>query len=236
MSLCGGTAAAQAGTQTCNPVVCQRRSSDLGLLGSSLGPPVVAVSQAGLLPHSYGLAPPPVYTPGVTVQSPAVGVTPAGPPHPPHPLMPAHFQLAPPPRAILPTHPSLAPPLTLPAFGNGHMTHPTMLSNGQVAPLALPIPPANRESPNGLQMLRTIGMGKYEFTDPGHPKEMLAELDRQRRNREFTDLTITVEGREFEVHQNVVASGSVYIKDLVKRAVEKRFLSQASSHSYCALK
>lgn len=47
--------------------------------------------------------------------------------------------------------------------------------------------------------------------------EMLKELNQQRREKEFTDLKIIVEGKEFEVHQNVLASCSLYFKDLVKR-------------------
>ncbi|XP_029114099.1 kelch-like protein 29 [Scleropages formosus] len=124
--------------------------------------------------------------------------------------------------------------------GNGHMSHPllqppTLLSsaalpvsappmaNGQAVSQAPALAPSNQESPNGLQMLRTVGMGKYEFTDPWHPKEMLKELNQQRRAKEFTDLKIIVEGKEFEVHQNVLASCSLYFKDLVKRSSgEKR--------------
>ncbi|KAK6488579.1 kelch-like protein 29 [Huso huso] len=120
--------------------------------------------------------------------------------------------------------------------GNGHMTRPVLqppplpaavlprsapVTNGQTAPQPSqppPNPPANQENANGLQMLRTIGMGKYEFTDPWHPKEMLKELNQQRRAKEFTDLKIIVEGKEFEVHQNVLASCSLYFKDLVKRS------------------
>ncbi|XP_072558968.1 kelch-like protein 29 isoform X2 [Paramormyrops kingsleyae] len=124
-------------------------------------------------------------------------------------------------------------------MGNGHMSHPMMqapplssatlpvgappLANGQAVPQAPPTLPSNQESPNGPQMLRTVGMGKYEFTDPWHPKEMLKELNQQRRAKEFTDLKIIVEGKEFEVHQNVLASCSLYFKDLVKRSMgEKR--------------
>ncbi|XP_048046586.1 kelch-like protein 29 isoform X2 [Megalobrama amblycephala] len=47
--------------------------------------------------------------------------------------------------------------------------------------------------------------------------EMLKELNQQRREKEFTDLKIIVEGKEFEVHQNVLASCSLYFKDMVKR-------------------
>lgn len=46
---------------------------------------------------------------------------------------------------------------------------------------------------------------------------MLKELNQQRRVKEFTDLKIIVQGKEFEVHQNVLASCSLYFKDLVKR-------------------
>ncbi|XP_012682181.3 kelch-like protein 29 [Clupea harengus] len=133
------------------------------------------------------------------------------------------------------THPS---PHRATLMGNGHhMTpHPLMppptlpaaalpLTNGQTAPPPSSAPPtaagnnaATQDARNGLQMLRTVGMGKYEFTDPGHPKEMLKELNLQRRAKEFTDLKIIVEGKEFEVHQNVVASCSLYFKDLVKRS------------------
>ncbi|KAI1241273.1 hypothetical protein IHE44_0009748 [Lamprotornis superbus] len=52
-----------------------------------------------------------------------------------------------------------------------------------------------------------------EFKD-----EMLKELNQQRRAKEFTDLKIIVEGKEFEVHQNVLASCSLYFKDLIKRS------------------
>ncbi|XP_069661802.1 kelch-like protein 29 isoform X6 [Haliaeetus albicilla] len=48
--------------------------------------------------------------------------------------------------------------------------------------------------------------------------EMLKELNQQRRAKEFTDLKIIVEGKEFEVHQNVLASCSLYFKDLIKRS------------------
>nr|XP_009684656.1 PREDICTED: kelch-like protein 29 [Struthio camelus australis] len=47
---------------------------------------------------------------------------------------------------------------------------------------------------------------------------MLKELNQQRRAKEFTDLKIIVEGKEFEVHQNVLASCSLYFKDLIKRS------------------
>ncbi|XP_069461981.1 kelch-like protein 29 [Ambystoma mexicanum] len=122
------------------------------------------------------------------------------------------------------------------SMGNGHMTCPLLpppppalpsaalpngvpASNGKTTPQLPPNQAAAPEAANGIQMLRTIGMGKYEFTDPCHPKEMLKELNEQRRAREFTDLKIIVEGKEFEVHQNVLASSSLYFKDLIKRSL-----------------
>ena len=62
-------------------------------------------------------------------------------------------------------------------MGNGHLTsHPSLLqpptlplTNGQ-ALHAMPTAADNQDGPNGLQMLRTVGSGKYEFSDPGHPK------------------------------------------------------------------
>ncbi|KFW64050.1 Kelch-like 29, partial [Pygoscelis adeliae] len=93
----------------------------------------------------------------------------------------------------------------------------SMSSMSGVGPVAHP-GPGGPDNTNGVQMLRTIGVGKYEFTDPWHPKEMLKELNQQRRAKEFTDLKIIVEGKEFEVHQNVLASCSLYFKDLIKRS------------------
>ncbi|KAF7658857.1 hypothetical protein LDENG_00006330, partial [Lucifuga dentata] len=65
-------------------------------------------------------------------------------------------------------------------IGNGHLTsHPSHalmqppalpLTNGQAAQQAQLTVADNQDGPNGLQMLRTVGMGKYEFSDPGHPK------------------------------------------------------------------
>ncbi|XP_048453078.1 kelch-like protein 29 [Rhincodon typus] len=148
------------------------------------------------------------------------------------------------------------PPSTV---GNGQMSCP-ILQPSAVPSAALPSnaqgvneqvvshlplnPPQAEDSKNGVQMLRTVGTGKYEFMDPWHPKgdqrkspvstmdqaqprldtteelqtEMLKELNEQRRAKEFTDLKITVEGKEFEVHQNVLASCSLYFKELIKRA------------------
>uniref|UniRef100_A0A4X2KLM1 Kelch like family member 29 n=1 Tax=Vombatus ursinus TaxID=29139 RepID=A0A4X2KLM1_VOMUR len=126
-------------------------------------------------------------------------------------------------------------PVTRPgpaAVGNGHMACPVLppppppsvpmaalpnsvpTTNGPAVP---PAPPADSAQGQSVQMLRTIGMGKYEFTDPWHPKEMLKELNQQRKTKEFTDLKIIVDGKVFEVHQNVVASCSLYLKDLIKR-------------------
>ncbi|NXM26651.1 KLH29 protein, partial [Oxyruncus cristatus] len=101
---------------------------------------------------------------------------------------------------------------------------PLMPAHYQLQPQpSQPLMPPNAaaggpDNTNGVQMLRTIGVGKYEFTDPWHPKEMLKELNQQRRAKEFTDLKIIVEGKEFEVHQNVLASCSLYFKDLIKRS------------------
>lgn len=67
-------------------------------------------------------------------------------------------------------------------MGNGHLaSHPGLiqpptlpLTNGQAAVVAAaqaqPTAGDVQDGPNGLQMLRTVGMGKYEFSDPGHPK------------------------------------------------------------------
>lgn len=74
-------------------------------------------------------------------------------------------------------------------MGNGHLaSHPGLiqppalpLTNGQVAvaatvaALGQPTTADNHESLNGLQMLRTVGMGKYKFSDPGHPKGKRAQ-------------------------------------------------------------
>uniref|UniRef100_G1NMN9 Kelch like family member 29 n=1 Tax=Meleagris gallopavo TaxID=9103 RepID=G1NMN9_MELGA len=112
--------------------------------------------------------------------------------------------------------PMLPPPP--PALPSAALPSNAPATNGQVA---APMPPnaaAGPDNTNGVQMLRTIGVGKYEFTDPWHPKEMLKELNQQRRAKEFTDLKIIVEGKEFEVHQNVLASCSLYFKDLIKRS------------------
>uniref|UniRef100_A0A8C0ID05 Kelch like family member 29 n=1 Tax=Bubo bubo TaxID=30461 RepID=A0A8C0ID05_BUBBB len=53
---------------------------------------------------------------------------------------------------------------------------------------------------------------------PSHWAAAAQELNQQRRAKEFTDLKIIVEGKEFEVHQNVLASCSLYFKDLIKRS------------------
>ncbi|NXI22669.1 KLH29 protein, partial [Sterrhoptilus dennistouni] len=71
-----------------------------------------------------------------------------------------------------------------------------------------------------------LSLSKNKKTLNGNPgtvcllcsAEMLKELNQQRRAKEFTDLKIIVEGKEFEVHQNVLASCSLYFKDLIKRS------------------
>lgn len=72
-------------------------------------------------------------------------------------------------------------------MGNGHLaSHPGLihapalpLTNGQAAAVvgaqAQLTTADTHEAPNGLQMLRTVGMGKYEFSDPGHPKGKSAQ-------------------------------------------------------------
>ncbi|CAL8394621.1 unnamed protein product [Arctogadus glacialis] len=110
-----------------------------------------------------------------TPQPPPAMVLPGMPPY--HAAQPAsmgsshHQALHPNPHSVLgngqvTAHhgPPLAPPPELP------------LTNGQSAPQALPNGAANQEGLNGLQMLRTVGMGKYEFSDPGHPKVPLGDL------------------------------------------------------------
>ncbi|CAL9692077.1 unnamed protein product [Knipowitschia caucasica] len=210
--------------------------------GPTWAAPVAAVSQPSMLPHTYAMHQPPSFSHSVTAQSPIIGVTPSM--HPQHPLMTAHFQSTHQPQSMvlnLPTQPPYQPPVVTPSplhanmhphhhhmanghLGNGHLAHP---HPGHAPPLfhppsALPLTNGQaqlaeaQDGANGL--LRTVGMGKYEFSDPGHPKEMLKELNQQRRAKEFTDLKIIVEGKEFEVHQNVLASCSLYFKDLVKRS------------------
>nr|WEX30533.1 Kelch-like protein 29b-B-2 [Carassius gibelio] len=184
--------------ETDEPPTKQHRESDA--TGPPWVPPVVAVSQPSLLAHSYGMPQPPAYSQGVSVQSPIIGVTPAIqtpiPPH--HPLMTAHFQLPPlssqPPGSLVlnlqnqshyaTSQPPITPgqvvhPTPQSVVGNGHMTH-ALIQPPALPSAALPLmngqattQPAstNQESPNGLQMLRTVGMGKYEFTDQSHPKE-----------------------------------------------------------------
>ncbi|XP_045700629.1 kelch-like protein 29 isoform X3 [Phyllostomus hastatus] len=116
------------------------------------------------------------------------------------PLMPAHYSLPQPPSQPLssvvvnmPAQALYASPQplavsTLPGVGQVARPGPTTVGNGHMAgPLLPPPPPAQpsatlpsgapatngppaTDSAHGLQMLRTIGVGKYEFTDPGHPK------------------------------------------------------------------
>ncbi|XP_039540711.1 kelch-like protein 29 [Pimephales promelas] len=222
---------------TDEPPAKQMREKDIA---APLWPPQVAatVSQAGLLAHTYALQQAPAYSQCATVQAPIIGVTPAL--HTPHPQLPALYQLPQQPSQpmasmVLNVHSqSLAvgglPPMPSvcqvahtvhTVMGNGHLTHPMVQSAAMTSstlPTNGPLTNGQQENTNnGLQMLRTVGPGKYEFTDPWHPKEMLKELNQQRREKEFTDLKIIVEGKEFEVHQNVLASCSLYFKDMVKR-------------------
>lgn len=86
------------------------------------------------------------------------------------------------------------------AVGNGHLACPMLpppppalpsaalpssapATNGQAA---APLPPnaaapGGPDNTNGVQMLRTIGVGKYEFTDPWHPKGKAGQLGPLRR-------------------------------------------------------
>lgn len=116
------------------------------------------------------------------------------------PLLPGHYSLPQPPSQPLssvvvnmPAQALYASPQplamsTLPGVGQVARPGPTAVGNGHMAgPLLPPPPPAQpsatlpsgapatngpptTDSAHGLQMLRTIGVGKYEFTDPGHPK------------------------------------------------------------------
>ncbi len=111
----------------------------------------------------------------------------------PHPQLPTHYQLPQQPsqpmtNMVLNVHSqSLAigglPPMPSvcqvahpvhTVVGNGHLMHP-MVQSATMSSSALPTngPLTNGQqetSSNGLQMLRTVGLGKYEFTDPWHPK------------------------------------------------------------------
>ncbi|NWI11055.1 KLH29 protein, partial [Crypturellus soui] len=176
--------------------------------------PVAAGSQPPLIPHSYGMTQPPSFSPAASAQAPVIGVTPSLPPHvgPQLPLLPAHYQL--PQQPSQPLSNMVVNLQSQPLYTNSQPLSMASLP-GAVGPAAHP---AHGAAAAGLQMLRTIGVGKYEFTDPWHPKEMLKELNQQRRAKEFTDLKIIVEGKEFEVHQNVLASCSLYFKDLIKRS------------------
>ncbi|NXH90127.1 KLH29 protein, partial [Edolisoma coerulescens] len=180
---------------------------------------VAAGSQPALITHSYGMTQPPTFSPAANVQAPVIGVTPSLPPHvtPQLPLMPGHYQLQPQPSQPLSN--MVVNLQSQPLYTNSQPL--SMSSMSGVGPVAHPGPGAVGNGHLACPMLpplRTIGVGKYEFTDPWHPKEMLKELNQQRRAKEFTDLKIIVEGKEFEVHQNVLASCSLYFKDLIKRS------------------
>uniref|UniRef100_A0A8C2EG77 Zmp:0000000619 n=1 Tax=Cyprinus carpio TaxID=7962 RepID=A0A8C2EG77_CYPCA len=222
---------------TDEPPAKQMREKDIA---APLWPPQVAatVSQAGLLAHTFALPQAPAYSQVTAIQAPIIGVTPVL--QTPHPQLPTHYQLPQQPSqpmtnmvlnvqsqsltvSGLPPMPSVcqvAHPVHT-VVGNGHFTHPMVQSatmSSSPLPNNGPLTNGQQETANNsLQMLRTVGLGKYEFTDPWHPKEMLKELNQQRREKEFTDLKIIVEGKEFEVHQNVLASCSLYFKDMVKR-------------------
>lgn len=116
------------------------------------------------------------------------------------PLMPGHYSLPQPPAQPLssvvvnmPAQALYASPQplavsTLASVGQVARPGPTAVGNGHMAGPLMPPPPTaqpsatlpsgapstngppSTDSTHGLQMLRTIGVGKYEFTDPGHPK------------------------------------------------------------------
>ncbi|NXA49220.1 KLH29 protein, partial [Nothocercus julius] len=77
-----------------------------------------------------------------------------------------------------------------------------------------------QNTPRGvLEVLGSALLFPFALFDCTVPSDkMLKELNQQRRAKEFTDLKIIVEGKEFEVHQNVLASCSLYFKDLIKRS------------------
>ncbi|XP_075925074.1 kelch-like protein 29 [Petromyzon marinus] len=72
------------------------------------------------------------------------------------------------------------------------------------------------------QLLRVTASGDYEFTDPAHPRELLQALNEQRQEGAFTDLRLSVKGRVFWAHRNILASCSLYLKQLIKSATEER--------------
>uniref|UniRef100_A0A3Q4N3N8 Kelch-like family member 29 n=1 Tax=Neolamprologus brichardi TaxID=32507 RepID=A0A3Q4N3N8_NEOBR len=125
--------------------------------------PVAAVSQPSLLSHTYALPQPPSFNHSVTAQSPIIGVTPSiqTPVPPQHPLMTAHFQLTP---QSTQQPPSMV--LSMPSQPPYASAQPTVTPSALTAQTSAD----NQDGPNGLQMLRTVGSGKYEFSDPGHPK------------------------------------------------------------------
>ncbi|NXM92857.1 KLH29 protein, partial [Oenanthe oenanthe] len=195
---------------------------------------VAAGSQPALITHSYGMAQPPTFSPAANVQAPVIGVTPSLPPHvtPQLPLMPGHYQLQP-----QPSQPLSSMVVNLqsqPLYTNSQPL--SMSSMSGVGPVAHPGPAAfwlwnphppcpSCPPPSSLPSFLLL-KNKNKKTLNGNPgtvcllcsAEMLKELNQQRRAKEFTDLKIIVEGKEFEVHQNVLASCSLYFKDLIKRS------------------
>ncbi|KAJ7395214.1 hypothetical protein BTVI_157708 [Pitangus sulphuratus] len=109
--------------------------------------------------------------------------------------------LPPPPPAL----PSAALPSTAPA------------TNGQAT---APLPPnaaaGGPDNTNGVQMLRTIGVGKYEFTDPWHPKgymmcqHKLSVAQRACREERNSSLQFLTQGASFPCHGTVTET-NVYV-------------------------
>ncbi|KAK1889459.1 Kelch-like protein 29, partial [Dissostichus eleginoides] len=156
---------------TDEPPAKQHRDSEP--TGPAWATSVAAVSQPSLLPHTYALAQPPSFNHSVTAQSPIIGppsMVLNMPGQPPYPSIPSALAA----QANHVVHPN-----SHSLMGNGHLTshpgllqHPALpLTNGQAAAAhAQATAGDNQDGPNGVQMLRTVGMGKYEFSDPGHPK------------------------------------------------------------------
>uniref|UniRef100_A0A8C2EG48 Zmp:0000000619 n=1 Tax=Cyprinus carpio TaxID=7962 RepID=A0A8C2EG48_CYPCA len=186
---------------TDEPPAKQMREKDIA---APLWPPQVAatVSQAGLLAHTFALPQAPAYSQVTAIQAPIIGVTPVL--QTPHPQLPTHYQLPQQPSqpmtnmvlnvqsqsltvSGLPPMPSVcqvAHPVHT-VVGNGHFTHPMVQSatmSSSPLPNNGPLTNGQQETANNsLQMLRTVGLGKYEFTDPWHPKGYRGRTETVRR-------------------------------------------------------
>ncbi|NWX82966.1 KLH29 protein, partial [Nothoprocta pentlandii] len=206
--------------------------------------PVAAGSQPPLIPHSYGMTQAPSFSPAASAQAPVIGVTPSLPPHvaPQLPLLPAHYQLPQQPSQPLsnmvlfhihsePLKSSAASLqlssvqkeafLEVEKCGTSQKYQACPAVPTRAHPCKAPtlkLPPSETILGCSRNYLFSLGSVHYNYCCPLHFTEMLKELNQQRRAKEFTDLKIIVEGKEFEVHQNVLASCSLYFKDLIKRS------------------